>query len=272
MINAAPLIDDDDDEMLMSRDGAAQLVQEATGADHDDLQLETCVSHNISLLAASSESADASSHEASLKPSARKQAAASWSKRLPYYIPVLRWAPAYSVDNLLTDALAGLTVGIINVGSAIVNAGVAKRPINNGLLTAIFPTMFYCLFGSSMYDSEPKQSCVTERHFQVIQFGFHLVLFGRQMQFTTELVISLLFQQNFFKIMKDSGIDLETIDLTKPSAEVNNIAQVTAMLTALCLLFMGVFRLGFLETVLAHSVIVGMCQEHPVCTIATRLS
>jgi MFS superfamily sulfate permease-like transporter len=76
---------------------------------------------------------------------------ARFASRLPYYLPILRWGPAYSKHNLITDSIAGLTLGIINVGSAIVVAGVAGRPVPNGFLSNIFPCMFYCLFASSMY-------------------------------------------------------------------------------------------------------------------------
>jgi MFS superfamily sulfate permease-like transporter len=70
---------------------------------------------------------------------------------MPYYLPILRWGRAYTLDNLVTDALAGLTNGILNLGSGIINGPLAGLNVPAGLLTACFPGFFYTFIASSMF-------------------------------------------------------------------------------------------------------------------------
>lgn len=77
-----------------------------------------------------------------------------WQKmraRMPYYLPILRWGRNYTFDNFFADMAAGLTNGILNIGSGIINGPIAGRDVPSGLLTACFPGLFYTFIASSMY-------------------------------------------------------------------------------------------------------------------------
>jgi hypothetical protein len=69
--------------------------------------------------------------------------------RLPYYLPVLKWLPKYSREQLSGDLAAGFTVGVMMVAQGIAYAPLAGRPTINGLYTAFFPVIIYCLLGTS---------------------------------------------------------------------------------------------------------------------------
>jgi MFS superfamily sulfate permease-like transporter len=73
------------------------------------------------------------------------------------------------------------------------------------------------------------------------------------MQLTTELIVSLLFRNNFIQLCQTNGVD--PADLTDP--RVAQLAQLTTVLIAACCLGMGLLRFGFFESILAHSVLAG---------------
>ncbi|XP_072931637.1 sodium-independent sulfate anion transporter-like isoform X2 [Epargyreus clarus] len=68
----------------------------------------------------------------------------SWRRRLPITI----WLPKYSVECLLRDMIAGITVGLTSIPQGIAYAMVAGLPPQVGLYSSIFPGVVYMLFGS----------------------------------------------------------------------------------------------------------------------------
>ncbi|KAJ8728421.1 hypothetical protein PYW08_016806 [Mythimna loreyi] len=68
----------------------------------------------------------------------------SWKRRLPITI----WLPKYSLEFLLRDAIAGITVGLTSIPQGIAYAMVAGLPPQVGLYSSIFPGLMYMLFGS----------------------------------------------------------------------------------------------------------------------------
>ncbi|XP_047024578.1 sodium-independent sulfate anion transporter-like isoform X1 [Helicoverpa zea] len=68
----------------------------------------------------------------------------SWKRRLPITI----WLPKYSLEYLLRDAIAGITVGLTSIPQGIAYAMVAGLPPQVGLYSSIFPGLMYMLFGS----------------------------------------------------------------------------------------------------------------------------
>lgn len=66
-------------------------------------------------------------------------------------LPFLRWTAMLDRATLRTDAVAGITAGILIVPQAIALAVLAGMPPEYGLYTSIFPVVIAALFGSSWH-------------------------------------------------------------------------------------------------------------------------
>ncbi|XP_066970053.1 sodium-independent sulfate anion transporter-like [Macrobrachium rosenbergii] len=64
-------------------------------------------------------------------------------------LPILNWSREYSIEHLIGDLIAGLTVGLMIIPQALAYAAVAGLPANYGLNSAIFGSFFYVIFGST---------------------------------------------------------------------------------------------------------------------------
>lgn len=62
---------------------------------------------------------------------------------------IKNWAPSYSSSTFFKDLIAGLTVGVMLIPQGMAYAFIAGLPPEIGLYTAIFPQLFYAIFGSS---------------------------------------------------------------------------------------------------------------------------
>ncbi|KAJ3671075.1 hypothetical protein LUZ60_008501 [Juncus effusus] len=68
---------------------------------------------------------------------------------LKYFVPVLDWAPKYTLSNLWGDMLAGVTIASLAIPQGISYAGLAKLPPVIGLYSSFVPPLVYAVFGSS---------------------------------------------------------------------------------------------------------------------------
>jgi len=64
---------------------------------------------------------------------------------------ITQWAPEYSTDTLRSDALAGLTVGVMLIPQGMAYAVIAGMPPIYGLYAGLVPLVVYPLFGSSRH-------------------------------------------------------------------------------------------------------------------------
>jgi len=64
-------------------------------------------------------------------------------------IPILTWLPKYSLDWLVSDMIAGITVGLTVIPQGIAYAIVAGLPPQYGLYSAYLGCFVYCLLGST---------------------------------------------------------------------------------------------------------------------------
>jgi len=69
-------------------------------------------------------------------------------KHVKKKIPILGWLPNYNVDNAISDAIAGVTVGLTVIPQGIAYAIVANLPPQYGLYSAFMGCFMYCIFGS----------------------------------------------------------------------------------------------------------------------------
>jgi MFS superfamily sulfate permease-like transporter len=68
--------------------------------------------------------------------------------------PILQWLPAYKwKDNFLSDAIAGVTVGIMVVPQSMAYASLAAVSPVYGLYSNFFAIFLYMFFGTSRHIS-----------------------------------------------------------------------------------------------------------------------
>lgn len=64
-------------------------------------------------------------------------------------VPVVHWAPHYNPRWLLTDALAGITIGVMLIPQALAYAKIATIPGQYGLMSSWLPNFLYFFMGTS---------------------------------------------------------------------------------------------------------------------------
>tara|TARA_B100000809_G_scaffold22902_1_gene20092 strand:+ start:62962 stop:64683 length:1722 start_codon:yes stop_codon:yes gene_type:complete len=65
------------------------------------------------------------------------------------YIPILQWISKYNTSFLKSDAIAGVTVGVVLIPQGIAYAMIAGLPPIYGLYTALIPQLVYAILGTS---------------------------------------------------------------------------------------------------------------------------
>ncbi|KAJ1567374.1 hypothetical protein HK405_006197 [Cladochytrium tenue] len=156
--------------------------------------------------------------------------------RLRYYVPVLSWLPRYSVRaNLEGDVVAGMTVACLLIPQALSYAqALVKIPPVYGLYTCFVPLIVYSILGTS-----------------------------RQLGVGPEALVSILVGAAISEKsgMKGggSGVGEDGGDADPADAMAENIAiaNFLGLLVGVFTLLLGVFRLGFLDSVLSRALLRG---------------
>ncbi|KHN85578.1 Prestin [Toxocara canis] len=72
-------------------------------------------------------------------------------KKFKDFVPICEWLCAYRKDDIFTDIIAGLTVGVLSVPQAMAYASLANVNAVIGLYTSFFPPLIYAVFGTSKH-------------------------------------------------------------------------------------------------------------------------
>jgi sodium-independent sulfate anion transporter 11 len=64
-------------------------------------------------------------------------------------VPIVQWLPRYHISWLLTDAIAGLTIGVMLIPQGLAYAKIATIPIENGLYSSWIPAAVCVFMGTS---------------------------------------------------------------------------------------------------------------------------
>jgi sulfate transporter 4 len=143
-------------------------------------------------------------------------------------LPMWSWLKTYDYRHwLLTDLVAGLTVGVMVIPQSMSYAKLAGLPVEFGLYSALVPVYAYALFGTS-----------------------------RQLAVGPVALISLMLSTGLGKILKDEYHSLE-LDSPEYKLQYQQLAIQTSFLVGVVYIAMGLCRLGFVTIFLSHAVISG---------------
>jgi sulfate transporter 4 len=163
-------------------------------------------------------------HRENMKTICKNRSCADWTEAL---LPMYSWLKTYDWrDSLVSDVIAGVTVGVMIIPQSMSYAKLAGLPVEFGLYSSLVPVYAYALFGTS-----------------------------RQLAVGPVALISLLLNTGLTLVLENAGKTPEnTPDYDELYA---TMAIQTGFLVGICYMFMGIFRLGFITILLSHAVVSG---------------
>ncbi|KAJ1925942.1 hypothetical protein IWQ60_004232 [Tieghemiomyces parasiticus] len=156
--------------------------------------------------------------------------ASTWKRlatRLRYYVPIVSWLPEYTWSALSHDLRAGITVSCLLIPQALSYGSLAKLDPINGLYTALIPNLVYGIFGTSR----------------------HLAMGPEALISTLMGTIITDYQHTLDPNLTDSAPDA--------FLSAAGVARVVCFLVGLITFLMGIFRLGFLDSILSKALLRG---------------
>ncbi|KAJ1642313.1 hypothetical protein LPJ64_005837 [Coemansia asiatica] len=149
-----------------------------------------------------------------------------WMRRIRYYVPIVGWLPKYHVSNLATDIKAGFVVACLLVPQALSYSSLTHLQPIYGLYTALVPALVYGMLGTSRHLSMGPESLVS-------------VLTG-------SLVKGQL--KHLFAAYGPNAPPDDVIDKFSSA-----VACAVALATGIFTFALGMFRFGFLDSMISES-------------------
>ena len=177
-------------------------------------------------------------HKENLKNVFRQKSCQDWAEAI---VPMVSWLKTYDWRNtLLSDVIAGLTVGVMIIPQSMSYAKLAGLPVEFGLYSSLVPVYAYAFFGTS-----------------------------RQLAVGPVALISLLLNTGLTIVLENAG---KTPDNTDDYDSLYAmLALQTSFLVGICYILMGVFRLGFITIFLSHAVVSGFTSAAAIIIGMTQL-
>ena len=158
-------------------------------------------------------------------------------KAISAYLPVLNVIRYYNVkDWIVTDILAGITIGILHIPQALAFGNLTSVKVENGLYTSVWPVLLYVIFGTSAHVSMGTSAVIC---------------------IVTAAVVDR--QADAFKLanpglMNDTGNDTLTWEDIPEFMDYKEATSMgIAFFTGVILLVMGFLKLGFITAYLSDS-------------------
>ncbi|KAJ2618733.1 hypothetical protein GGI26_006394 [Coemansia sp. RSA 1358] len=149
-----------------------------------------------------------------------------WLRRLRYYVPIVGWLPNYNVGNLTTDVKAGFMVACLLVPQALSYSSLTHLPPVYGLYAALVPALVYGMLGTSRHLSMGPEALIS-------------VLTGT-------LVKGQL--KHLYAAYSPNTPPVDTVDEFSAG-----VACAVALISGLFTFALGIFRFGFLDSMISES-------------------
>ena len=154
------------------------------------------------------------------------------------YLPIIKVLRYYNIKEfLVTDILAGVTIGILHIPQALAFGLLTSVKIENGLYTSVWPVILYVLFGTSAHVSMGTSAVIC---------------------IVTAAVVDR--QADIFKVENShlmSNVTGNGTILWEDIPEFMDFKEATAMgiafFTGMILMIMGFLKLGFITAYLSDS-------------------
>jgi sulfate transporter 4 len=160
----------------------------------------------------------------SMRATLSQRSCKDWTSTL---LPFFRWMQTYDFkSNILTDIMAGVTVGVMVIPQSMSYAKLAGLPVEYGLYSAFVPVYAYSLWGSS-----------------------------QQLAIGPVALVSLILNAGILVVMEKEGYTPE--DTENYDEIYATLALQTSFLAGVSFLTMGLLRLGFVTIFLSHAVVSG---------------
>lgn len=166
-------------------------------------------------------------------------------------IPILDWLPKYKVrENLLSDIIAGITVGIVHLPQGLAYADLADLPPIYGLYVSFLPVLVFMLLG-------------TCKHVSIGTYAVISIMVGNAISARSgsQCSQSSFETESFSPTSVSTFTSMETTVAADDSTSCDDIklelAIALAMATGIIQTLMSVLRLGIVTTYLSTHLISG---------------
>ena len=170
-------------------------------------------------------------------------------KILTYFLPIVKYVKYYKLrENILTDALVGVTIGILHIPQALAFGLLASIKLENGLYTSLWPILLYVIFGTSPHVSMGTSAVICMVTASVVDKQADIFKENNRHLFNTTT-------SGNGSTMGHQDIIWEDIPEFMDFKE--NVAMNIALFSGVILIAMGLLKLGFITAYLSESFFAG---------------
>ncbi|KAI6190512.1 hypothetical protein M3Y97_00126000 [Aphelenchoides bicaudatus] len=178
------------------------------------------------------------------------------------FFPILQWLPSYPwKQNLMGDAMAGLTIGVVHVPQGIAYAVLSGLEPVYGLYTSFFGVIFYALFGTSRF--------VSIGSFAVVALMTGVSVREIYQRIDDEYVQAEIRYFDETKTLIDPRNYTEMVPKTHVTHA--ELVQLITFTSGLVHLILGVLRVEFLASYLSDQLVNGFCTGAAVHVVVVQL-
>ncbi|KAJ2691115.1 hypothetical protein H4R19_006392, partial [Coemansia spiralis] len=167
-----------------------------------------------------------------------------WVQRIRYYVPIVGWLPGYDAGRLAVDVKAGFMVACLLIPQALSYSSLTQLPPVYGLYTALVPALAYGMLGTSRHLSMGPEALVS-------------VLTGTLVK--GQLV-------HLYAAHSPAAPPPEAVERFA-----TGVASVVALLSGAFTFALGMFRLGFLDSMISESSLRGFISGTAIVIIIGQM-
>ncbi|KAH9503337.1 hypothetical protein Btru_072768 [Bulinus truncatus] len=157
-------------------------------------------------------------------------------KILSMYVPLVKYIRYYKFkENIVSDILAGFTVGIVHIPQALAFGHLTSVKIENGLFTSLWPVIIYTIFGTSAHISMGTSAVIS------ILAAATIDREGQAWAATRPWILN----------QTTNGTTLDEVPEYLDFKE--NLAMALTLITGIMMIAMGFLKLGFITAYLSES-------------------